>query len=153
MKTFIYFFMLISLCFCMSCKNEYKKYYKSFDGSAIFRLQRTKFIPISASEITFFYTENMLGECLEWKCIVRENDFFEFAKQNNWSVVFNQVPAGVFNLQKIEYFLPQKNFLFATSNGIIVKNDSTWEINNAHRGIKVIYDISKNTMYGSYTSR
>ena len=116
-------------------------------------IETWKLMPRTSKEIKYIFRDSGFGCYAEWKCRVDFTDFVDFAVFKNWNLIFNE--KLIFTPEMPDYTSPSGQFIYATSNGVIVNlaQKEKIEVQNAHRGIIAIYDIEKQVMYGRYCSR
>lgn len=116
-------------------------------------IETWELMPRTSKEIKYIFRNSGFGCYAEWKCRVDFTDFVDFAVFNNWNLIFNE--KLIFTPEMPDYTSPSGQFIYATSNSLIVNlaQKEKIEIKNAHRGVIAIYDIEKKVMYGRYCSR
>ena len=116
-------------------------------------IETWELMPRTSKEIKYIFRNSGFGCYAEWKCRVDFTDFVDFAVFNNWNLIFNE--KLIFTPEMPDYTSPSGQFIYATSNSLIVNlaQKEKIEIKNAHRGVIAIYDIKKKVMYGRYCSR
>ena len=116
-------------------------------------IETWELMPRASKEIKYIFRNSGFGCYAEWKCRVDFTDFVDFAVFKNWNLIFNE--KLIFTPEMPDYTSPSGQFIYATSNSLVVNfaQKEKIEIKNAHRGVIAIYDIEKKVMYGRYCSR
>lgn len=116
-------------------------------------IETWELMPRTSKEIKYIFRNSGFGCYAEWKCRVDFTDFVDFAVFKNWNLIFNE--KLIFTPEMPDYTSPSGQFIYATSNSLVVNlaQKEKIEIKNAHRGVIAIYDIEKKVMYGRYCSR